>query len=185
MEFSTDKLGTLQPGLTGPIRYTKLIEVYKKSDVASMREMLRLTSFTVPNKNEKPKPKSPEFVALMEKLRREQQEREYQQLVKSEETESFALAVRETRSHITTIFNIMLSVGSVVYAIWYWTATLWRIGSAYRVLLCLFFGLLILVAETVLYLGYLNKVDDARTRERKKMEKRNVVRTWGLEKATT
>ena len=59
---------------------------------------------------------------------------------------------------------------SVAYAIWYWTETSWGLPLSYRVLLSVFFGILVLVAEVVVYMGYLNKIEDARTRERKKKE---------------
>jgi hypothetical protein len=43
-----------------------------------------------------------------------------------------------------------------------------------------FGGLGILVAETVVYLGYKNKIQDAKTVERKRKEKTKVIRTYEI-----
>ena len=44
----------------------------------------------------------------------------------------------------------------------------------------MFFGLLVLVAEVVVYMGYINKIEDARDKERKKKEVKKVVRSINL-----
>lgn len=130
----------------------------------------------------------------MEKLRLQAREDDYQRLVQKSQRDPFKLyeqkvdddwnparAHKEVRSHITTIFNIFISVVSVVYAVWYWTSSSVRMKDSYRVLLCLFAGILILVAEVVVYLGYLNKIEDARVRERSKKEVKKVIQTIKLE----
>lgn len=164
---------------------------------SSMRELLKSTRLHLENRNSKnaDTPKTKEFLESMERLRLQAAEDEYQLLLKRGEEPNFiagpsrkldeddlspAKMQKEIKSHITTIFNVLVSVGSVVYAIWYWTETSWKINDAYRVLLCLFFGLLILVAEVVVYLGYLNKIDDARAKERSKVEVKKVIRTTTL-----
>lgn len=43
-------------------------------------------------------------------------------------------------------------------------------------ILCLFFGILILVAELVVYNSYLRKISDAKEKERAKIEKKKVVK---------
>ena len=65
-------------------------------------------------------------------------------------------------------YKCFISVGSVSYAIWYWTETSWGLPVSYRALLSVFFGLLVLVAEVVVYMGYINKIEDARDKERKR-----------------
>lgn len=134
------------------------------------------------------RPKTAEFMKSMKKLRLEAKESEYQRLVNptpefntlyetkyDEHAPTPAQAHKELKSHIATIFNVFISVASVVYAIWYWTDSSWGLKDSYRVLLCVFFGLLILVAEVVVYMGYLNKISEARTKERTKKEVKTVL----------
>ncbi|SGZ54950.1 CIC11C00000000890 [Sungouiella intermedia] len=159
----------------------------------SLLKLLNTTKINVPNKNQKNSdiPKTEEFLKSMELLRLKANEEEYRNLVKpkqeyttlyevDDDNFSPSQAHKETKSHITTIFNIFISVASVVYAIWYWTDSSWKIKDSYRVLLCLFFGLLILVAEVVVYMSYLNKIDEAKIKERNKKEVKKVIRTVNL-----
>lgn len=158
----------------------------------SLLELVRLTKLSIENKNPVEEvPKSQEFIESMELLKLKAKEEEYRQLVKPKQEyttmyenvdDDFnpAQAHKETKSHITTIFNILISVLSVVYAIWYWTDTSWKIKDSYRVLLCVFFGLLILVAEVVVYLSYLNKIEEAKIKERKKKEVKTVIKSFTL-----
>lgn len=156
-----------------------------------MLELIKTTKLVIPNKNimNVAIPKSKQFLKSMEVLRLRAKEEEYQRLVRPSPHQTLyeekfdaehlspAQAAKEVKSHITTIFNILISVASVVYAIWYWTSTSWAIRDSYRVLLCLFFGLLVLIAEVVVYMGYLNKIEDAKIRERNKKEVKKVIRT--------
>lgn len=132
----------------------------------------------------------------MERLRREAQEQEYNKLINPTpeyntlydnstiDTSELTPAQfhKELKNQLTTIVNILISVASVAYAVWYWTGSSWGLQDSYRVLVSLFFGLLVLVAEVVVYLGYLNKVEDARIREQKKKEVKKVIRTVDLRK---
>lgn len=145
----------------------------------------------IPNQNDRNElhPKSKEFIASMEKLRREAKEQEYQKLVRpteqyetlydnlGQESITPAAASKELKSQITTIVNVLVSVVSVMYAVWYWTDSSMKLQDSWRVLLSLFFGILVLVAEVVVYMGYLNRIEDAKVRERKKREVKKVVTT--------
>ncbi|EAZ63142.2 vacuolar H+-ATPase assembly protein [Scheffersomyces stipitis CBS 6054] len=177
------------------ISHVDLINFYKAfKPTDSLLELLKLTSLQIPNKNEKlsDKPKSREFVKSMEKLRLQEKENEYQRLVNPAPQYSTlyensaapditpAMASKELKNQITTIVNILISVASVAYAIWYWTESSWKLPDSYRILLCLFFALLVLVAEVVVYLGYLNKIEEARKTERSKKEVKKVIRTVEL-----
>lgn len=141
-----------------------------------------------PENKETVRPKTAEFIKSMKRLRLEAKENEYQRLVNptpefntlyeakyDEHAPTPAQAHKELKSHVTTIFNVFVSVASVVYAIWYWTDSSWGLKDSYRVLLCVFFGLLILVAEVVVYMGYLNKISEARTKERTTKEIKSVI----------
>lgn len=178
------------------VSHLDLVDFYRRcKPCSSLLELIRTTRMVIPNKNIKNEslPKTKEFLESMELLKLKAKEEEYKRLVGTnqsinalftqepdEKPYNPAREIKETKSHITTIFNILVSVLSVVYAIWYWTDTSWKIKDSYRVLLCLFFGLLILVAEVVVYIGYLNKIEDARSREQNKKEIKRVIRSVTL-----
>lgn len=178
------------------ISSANIINFYNRFHLTdSLLELMRMTKMVLENKNveKNPKPKTKEFIVEMEHLRLVEKELEYQRLVKpkpvigalyevkfNEETYDPARAHREVKSHITTMFNILISVMSVVYAIWHWTGTSWNLHDSYRVLLCLFFGILILVAEVVVYVTYLSKIEAARVAERQKKEVKRVIKSRSL-----
>ncbi|OBA19099.1 hypothetical protein METBIDRAFT_80041 [Metschnikowia bicuspidata var. bicuspidata NRRL YB-4993] len=176
------------------IDHVFLVEFYRTyRPRASMLELLQTTQLVILDKNPRNENETkPElFVKLMEDLRLRNKEEEYQKLVNPSPTlntlyeqkyhdEPFnsVRQHKETKTHITTMFNILISVASVVYAIWYWTDSSWGIRDSYRVLLCIFFGILILVAEVVVYMGYLRRIEEAKIKERNKKELKKVVRSF-------
>lgn len=176
------------------ISHKNLISFYKTCQPTStLLELLRETKIIINKSAEAPQKKSPEFLKSMEKLRLRAKEEEYQRLInpslqantlyeqKFDEQElTPAQAHKELKSQLTTIVNVLISVGSVVYAIWYWTDSSWKLQDSYRILLCLFFGLLVLVAEVVVYMGYLNRIEEAKIRERKKKEVKKIITTHHL-----
>lgn len=171
--------------------HNQLVQLYEKyHPTKSLLALIQTTKLTIPNKNvQESKPKTREYTRLMERLRLEAKEKEYKQLSQpkvdydmlyeptGEEPMTPAQMNKELKNYVTTIINILLSVVSVAYAIWYWTDTSWKLETSYRVLLSLFFGLVVLVAEVVVYLGYLNKIEEARKAERKKKEVKKVIKT--------
>lgn len=174
------------------ISHENLILFYKDyQPTATLIDFIKLSNLHTPNVNTRNDsvPKTKEFIESMKKLRLKYKEEEYQRMVNPNpiydtlydnmfvEPLSPAQAHKELKNQITTIINIMISVGSVVYAVWYWTDSSMKMQDSYRVLLCLFFGILILVAEVVVYLGYLNKIEEAKIKERKKVEIKKLVKT--------
>ncbi|GME97211.1 unnamed protein product [[Candida] boidinii] len=153
--------------------------------------------------------KTPEYTQLMEKLRLKQQELEYQDLIRGDTGDMSSGAamghrqslkqagddddgprqtasqqMKELRNQLTTILNMFVSVASVGYAVWYWSGTSmgnYHLNDGYRVLLALAFALLVLVAEVVVFSGYLRRVDEAREKERGKREVRTVLASVVLE----
>ncbi|RLV94747.1 Vacuolar ATPase assembly integral membrane protein VPH2 [Spathaspora sp. JA1] len=182
------------------ITHTDLIEFYKLcKPTDTLLDLIKLTKLSIPNKNITPiKAKTKEYLELMERLRLEEKEREYKRLINpspeyetlydvnynggDEEQLTMSQMHKELKHQLTTIVNILISVGSVAYTIWYWTESSWGLPVSYRLLLSIFFGLLVLIAEVVVYLGYLNKIDDARVREKKKKEVKKVIKTVDLKK---
>lgn len=148
---------------------------------------------------EKPKPerkKTPEFIKQMKELRLKQQEFEYQKMVnpdfkngslhmmleiQQEEKNGIdhkaSQVTKEVKSELTTVVNIIVTVVSVAYAIWYWTGVSTNMELHYRILCSLFFSILALVAESVVYGGYVKKVEKARADERSKKNTYKVVDT--------
>lgn len=176
------------------ISHKNLVTFYNRcKPTESLLELISATQVRIPNKNSQSSdfPKSKAFLESMEILRLKEKEEEYRRLVKpkqefttlyenDDDDFSPAQAHKETKSHVTTMFNILISVVSVVYAIWYWTDSSWKLKDSYRVLLCVFFGMLILVAEVVVYMSYLNKIEEAKIKERNKKEVKKVVRSVTL-----
>ncbi|SMN18858.1 similar to Saccharomyces cerevisiae YKL119C VPH2 Integral membrane protein required for vacuolar H+-ATPase (V-ATPase) function, although not an actual component of the V-ATPase complex [Maudiozyma saulgeensis] len=177
------------------IPMSSLLSIYnlywKDNTGVTIKELLTPLSFKFKEKRKRGEGYSKEFKEQLEKLRLVQQENDYQRLVSREKETNSLVHVKEgdeldlspaqinkqIKEQVTTIFNILLSVLSVIFAIWYWTGTSMRIDIPYRILLCLFFGILVLVAEVVVYNSYLNKIDDARKKERSKVEKKKVIKT--------
>lgn len=170
-----------------------LISFYRTSKpTTTLLDLIKSTRYHFPrqiNPNEaKRKIKSKSYYDLMESLRKRAKEEEFQKLIKpktqfdslyeaSDEDISPVKAHKELKSEITTIVNVIVSVLSVVWACWHWTDSSMNIQDSYRVLLCLFFGLLVLVAEVVVYMGYVNRIEEAKVNERKKKETKRVVKT--------
>lgn len=122
-------------------------------------------------------PKTREYLASVERLTRQREEEEYRRMVNMDiglydhdASTTPASMAKELRSQLTTIVNVLVLVALVVYAVWHWTRLLWGLSNGLRVLCCLFFGVLVLVAEVVVFSGYLLRVEDARKRERAKRE---------------
>lgn len=169
--------------------HTQLLKWYRHSDEPrSLFEVLHSTRLILPSiPREEPIPKSPEFESMMAKLRLRQAEIEYQRLIKpkpefqtlhEEDILSTLLAAQQTKevkNQITTIVNILVSVASVAYAAWYWTGSSWGLQTVWRVLLMVLAGLLVLIAEVVVYMGYVRRVHEARTREQAKVEVKKVL----------
>lgn len=177
------RLDTIQHGSTirqrGWITTNDLIyisQVYK----IELSELTKNLQIYIP-----PPPKSsytPEFAAQLAKLKIIQQEQEYQELINKgnykfdKDYISPSEFAKEVKNQITTIVNILVSVLSVVYAIWYWTDN-YQFNQGTRVLLCLFFGILILVAEVVVFNSYIRKIDEAKIKESKKKEIKKIIET--------
>lgn len=159
------------------ISHNDLILLAKHTSV-SLSQLTRGTQVYFPPKKAPP-PKSKEYMKLMEKLRAQQQEKEYQELLGNRYNDEPDItpgkAVKELREQLSTIVNIAVSVGSVAFAIWYWTGTSTHWSMSARTLLSLFAAILVLVAETVVYLGYKNKIAEAQAVEKAKKEIKEVV----------
>ncbi|KAK9463845.1 endoplasmic reticulum-based factor for assembly of V-ATPase-domain-containing protein [Lipomyces oligophaga] len=120
----------------------------------------------------------PEYEARMQKLRVRYEEQEYQAMIADTAP---ALATpffeqmdsKEVKNQISVVINVLFSVVSVGYAVWTWGGA--NLSTGKRLLLSLFGALIVLVAEVTLYIGYLQRIDDARQLERRKKEVKTII----------
>lgn len=160
----------------------------------NLMTLMRGSEVYVPPKPE-PTPKSSEYLEYMEKLRVNLQEREYQTLIHNkpiddkadeEEYTSLSQEAKVVKEQLSAIVNIILSVVSVGWAIWYWTdSSIGNLSLASRTLLSIFGSLIVLIAEVFIYTRYKMKVDDAKHVEREKEENKSVITSYEFSPKTS
>jgi hypothetical protein len=156
------------------ISHKDLVVLSKTTSYSLSKLVVNLSIYHPPKAQ--PVPKTAEYLKLMEQLRLQQQEREYQELVgtsfksEADRVETPGAMVKEVKEQLSTIVNVLLSVFSVGYAVWYWsgTSTHWALPT--RTLMSVFASLLVVVAETGVYLGYKYRISEARKTEQAKRE---------------
>ncbi|KIY03041.1 uncharacterized protein Z520_01507 [Fonsecaea multimorphosa CBS 102226] len=157
------------------IEHTTLIAMSRLNKTITLNNLLRGTHIYVPPPPPKPQP-SPEYVALMERLRREQEQREYASLVSSSLSSSLNTGREDENDDDISpslVLNIFLSIVLCAAAIFYLTR--WWANDGIRVLLSLATGIVVGVAEVGVYAAYLRKVKMSRDKERKKKERKVVL----------
>ncbi|AJS32817.1 Vph2p [Saccharomyces cerevisiae YJM1208] len=160
-------------------------EYRKDSDLpCSIKELLKPLEFEFKPKAVRGSHYSEDFKKKLEFLKYQEQELEYQSMVKrsksvfslQEDDELTPSQInKQIKEQVTTVFNVLVSVISVVVAIWYWTGSSTNFPVHVRLLLCLFFGILVLVADVVVYNSYLKKLEEAKVKEKTKLEKKKVL----------
>jgi hypothetical protein len=134
----------------------------------------------------------------MARLRREEEQRSYDRMlaqtkeepfsrhgnqkksamigyVSSEEAARDELTLKEVKNQISVIINVVFSILACAAAIWV-VAKHWSTPA--RLATSMAGGVLVGVAEVVVYTGYLRRLDEAKKSEKKKKEKREIVNTW-------
>ncbi|EFQ89884.1 hypothetical protein CFE70_000800 [Pyrenophora teres f. teres 0-1] len=150
-----------------------------------------------------PKPaQTPEYQALMARLRAEQESLSYERMLHPPPTrESFSqrfprapepfsigathkasteeddVSYEEVHRQIILIINILVSIVCVAVFIWV-AARSWSVGS--RLGLSMGGAAAIAIAEVAVYGGYVRKVREAKRLEKKKPEIKEIVKTWVL-----
>lgn len=160
-------------------------EYRKDNDLqCSIKELLKPLEFEFKPKAVRGLHYSEDFKKKLEFLKYQEQELEYQSMVKrskfvfslQEDDELTPSQInKQIKEQVTTVFNVLVSVISVVVAIWYWTGSSTNFPVHVRLLLCLFFGILVLVADVVVYNSYLKKLEEAKVKEKTKVEKKKVL----------
>lgn len=161
-----------------PISHDTLIALARCSSGYTLNSLLRGTQIYHQPRNPRPEP-TPEYVALMARLRAEQEQRDYKALVARQAYEEqkalLGQDLEEQKDDISPslVLNVLLSV--VMCAGVAFHLTRWWVNDGVRVLVSLGTGLVVGVAEVTVYAAYLRKVDESRRKERRLKEKKEVI----------
>jgi hypothetical protein len=149
------------------------------------------------------KQQTPEYLALMARLRKEEEARSYERMLnppptretftsrfpgaRSRVPEHFSIGVdevddvsyEEVHRQIILIINVLISVVCVAVFVWI-AARHWSVGK--RLGLSMSSALAVAIAEVVVYSGYVRKVQEAKQAEKKKPEIKEIVASWVLDR---
>ncbi|KAF2746889.1 hypothetical protein M011DRAFT_403635 [Sporormia fimetaria CBS 119925] len=151
----------------------------------SLDTLLKGCTIYVPPPPPKREP-TPEYKALMERLRREEEARQYQRMINPPAPEALYeeddVSYQEVHRQIILIINVLISV--VCCSVFIWVAA--RHWSAPKRLgLSLSGSGLIAVAEVVIYNGYVRRIKQAKLEEKKKPEIKKIIESWVIDGSAT
>lgn len=132
-----------------------------------------------------------EYTALMARLRKEEENRAYERMInpptsipeapripqKDEEDDDVTYA--DVNRQLALIINVLVSIIACSVAIWI-AARHWSVPQ--RMALSMFGSTTVAVAEVVIYMGYISRIKEAKQLEREKVETKEVLDTWVIEK---
>lgn len=95
-------------------------------------------------------------------------------------SEELSVLFKDVNRHIMLIFNILLSIVACAAAVWM-VGKWWSTPA--RLALSMGSGLLVGVAEIVVYSGYLRRLEEAKGKERKVQEVRETIKSWVIGEA--
>ncbi|CAO3617154.1 unnamed protein product [Cunninghamella blakesleeana] len=139
---------------------TFLMKLPYSKDKPKVHEIMKGTSVYIEPKIVEPR--DPEYDAYMEKLRAEQQERDYENMVSNVVATTHNIAIfstkdmKEAKGHIATIINILFSMIAVYVAVYMASRTMME-DIGLRVLLSMAGAFSIGITEVFLYVSYTNK----------------------------
>ncbi|KAF3912902.1 hypothetical protein AA313_de0207827 [Arthrobotrys entomopaga] len=139
--------------------------------------LLRGTEIHIPKLPPKPKP-SAEYLALMERLKHEQEEKAYAKMIGSNQKDETIQSIsKEVSNQISVILNVFFSSFFMGLAIWYATANLstYKNKEPLRVGASITVAIIVAIAEVTLYGSYLRKMEDAKSRERSTPEVKTFI----------
>ncbi|KAF2115237.1 endoplasmic reticulum-based factor for assembly of V-ATPase-domain-containing protein [Lophiotrema nucula] len=172
----------------------------------TLASLLKGARVYIPPPAPKPEPSS-EYKALMTRLRREEESRAYERLLnphppaesfsqrfptasphafldtahnikKGDVAEEDEVSFEEVHRQIILIINVLVSIVACSVFIWV-AARHWSVGK--RLGLSMSGSGVIAVAEVVIYSGYVRRVKEAKTRERKKPEIKEIIESWVID----
>ncbi|KAM5364283.1 hypothetical protein ACJZ2D_011592 [Fusarium nematophilum] len=192
------------PEIGKPISHGQIVDLWKKlraqgDSTYPLEQLLRGATIYTPPPPPKPEP-SPEYKALMARLRREEEARAYERLLNPLPNETFHgrfphaasfaevnkptsaadigdedVDFNEVHRQVTLIINFLVSIAGVAATLWV-VARWWSLPS--RLFLTLGGSILVAVAEVAVYSGYVWRMGEARKREGKVREVKEVVESW-------
>ncbi|KAF2197522.1 hypothetical protein GQ43DRAFT_201831 [Delitschia confertaspora ATCC 74209] len=199
------------PNVGKPISHSQLIGISKllKQDEAyendwRLSTLLKGSKIYIPPPPPKKEP-TPEYKALMERLRKEEEARAYERMIHppidpetfqqrfpvsphahlyptaadlGEEVDEVTYA--DVHRQMILIINVLVSIIACSVFIWI-AARHW--STPKRLGLSMAGSGVIAIAEIVIYSGYVRKVQEAKLREKKKPEIKEVVETWVIDGA--
>ncbi|KAF6839828.1 vacuolar h+-atpase assembly protein [Colletotrichum musicola] len=197
------------PAVGKPISHGQILELWRKlqrDGVAGFPLEGLLQSAQVYNPPPPPKPEpSEEYKALMARLRRDEEEKSYQRMLKQpSRLEAFAQQfpnasaqaavfaevnrpIRESdngddvatyddvQKQLMVILNFLLSVIGVGATIWI-AARWWSLTA--RIFLTMGGAIVVLIAEVAVYSGYVWRLTESKKTHKEPPEVREVVQTW-------
>ncbi|KAF2174103.1 hypothetical protein M409DRAFT_16376 [Zasmidium cellare ATCC 36951] len=153
-----------------------------------------------------PKPeKSLEYKALMQRLREQEEQRQYERMTNPpSQPESFTqhfpnapkpfgagldvgynaaddvddVTFADVNRQMVLIINVLISIICTSVAVWM-AARRWSVPE--RLGLSFSSSTVVAVAEVAIYMGYIRRIKDAKTREKKSTEKKEIVDTWVID----
>ena len=152
---------------------------------------------------------TPEYKALMKRLREQEEQRQYERMLSPPApTDKFGFrnsstgnAFHPATSHgalasdevddityadinrqMILIINILISIICCSVFIWI-AARRWSVPQ--RLGLSLTGSTVVAVAEVGIYFGYIKRLQDAKTKEAKKVESKEIVETWVIDKTVS
>ncbi|KAJ0165591.1 hypothetical protein CTA2_10690 [Colletotrichum tanaceti] len=210
----TEEPSLEKPTVGNPITHRQILDLSKKLrsegvDGFSLEGLLRGATVYIPPPPPKPEP-SAEYKALMARLRREEEERTYQRMMKQpSRMENFSQqfpSATSTRAHAFAEVNrpmresdngddeatlgdvqkqVMVILNFLIsiigVAATIWIAARWW-NVAARIFLTLAGSILVLVAEVAVYSGYVWRLTEAKANRKEPEEIKEVMQTWVLGK---
>lgn len=191
----------INPMVGNPILHSQILRLSRCQKTFRLEELLRGSQVYVAPPAPKPA-KSPEYIALMAKLRRDEDARAYERMINPpipletykdrfpDSARAFAAANKPTSDadigdddityteihrQVTLLINFLVSIAGVA-------ATLWILGRWWSVPARLFLtmggSILVAIAEVAVYGGYVWRMGEAKRKEDTRPERREVVQSW-------
>ena len=147
-----------------------------------------------------------EYKALMRNLRKEEEQRQYERMLNPQSQGTFGpdasysfnpatslshgpaadevdeVTYADVNRQMALIINVLVSIIACSVAIWI-AARRWDVPQ--RLGLSMSGSGLVAVAEVAIYMGYIRRIKDAKDKEVKKVERKEVVETWVLDGTTS
>ncbi|KAI9791499.1 MAG: hypothetical protein M1816_003843 [Peltula sp. TS41687] len=168
-----------------------------------LEQLLRGSKIYVPPQKPKSESEEDEYKTLMNRLRRQEEEREYERMISRPSTtaktyqpnnrnvskspsnppspfppvadEPTEMTYADVNRQMALVLNIIISIVACSFAIWTVTHH-W--STPQRLALSLGGSILVAVAEVVVYAGYLGKLKEAKERGQDQIETKEIINTW-------